>query len=497
MKVGYTEDVNVTGRKAMSGAGGGEVVMRLQLSEGDDDEGKLLTSIHLGLIRSRILSEFDGVKWRPRPRSMNFKPGANKRLAGDKVITFEAIREPLSSVIPVPYGARNVWKYSGSSFSIPERLSSGEWWDGASANSTIRFQFSIQDDDPAVNYGTGPADLPVERDLIVPRSVDTPRLRRLAEKILPSRAPPRDKAKRMTNYFASAGFTTSLSEDLNQDAIESHLKLNSLEKFLLASKRGHCELFATTAAMLLRMSGVPTRLVTGFRLSRGPSAGALLIRSGDAHAWLEYFVPGEGWRVLDPTPRSLAPSSLVTFFRDAYADVSTYWYRYVYTFESGRPGFFSMKTIKDLRVGDRLHGFKDGLLSFVRDHRLGISVALLAMIALGMAGAAAIRRWFPWLYSIRGRVREGPWWIKAERMRMERHLKATLGIGVELESAAEELARRGDEAGRKLFRQWLDAYLEERFGPGAGDVKAWKAGRGTQLRQKYDAVQRRAKTAGL
>ena len=80
---------------------------------------------------------------------------------------------------------------------------------------------------------------------------------------------------------------------------------------------------------------------------------------------------------------------------------------------------------------------------------------------------------------------------------MERFVKRTLGIGVELETAESELARRGREQERELFRQWLDAYQEERFGPGCGDLRAWRQGRGAELRRKYDAVERQAKSAGL
>ena len=123
--------------------------------------------------------------------------------------------------------------------------------------------------------------------------------------------------------------------------------MNSIEKFLFASKRGHCELFATAAAVLLRMQGVPARLVTGFRLSSGPWEAGLRFRTGDAHAWLEYYLPEQGWKALDPTPRTLSPPALFGFVRDFYEELSTFWYRYIFNFDTARTGLFSLKTLRE------------------------------------------------------------------------------------------------------------------------------------------------------
>lgn len=68
---------------------------------------------------------------------------------------------------------------------------------------------------------------------------------------------------------------------------------------------GHCELFATTAAVLLRAGGVPVRVVTGFSSGTYSIAkGAWVIRGKDAHAWCEIYDPTMGWLPFDPTPAS-------------------------------------------------------------------------------------------------------------------------------------------------------------------------------------------------
>lgn len=77
----------------------------------------------------------------------------------------------------------------------------------------------------------------------------------------------------------------------------------------LAAGAGHCELFATAAAMMLRTAGVPTRYVTGFVcMEPHPRAGMWLARSRDCHAWVEAYVAAERrWVLVEATPASGVP----------------------------------------------------------------------------------------------------------------------------------------------------------------------------------------------
>jgi transglutaminase-like putative cysteine protease len=81
--------------------------------------------------------------------------------------------------------------------------------------------------------------------------------------------------------------------------------------FLFGVREGHCELFASALAMLLRAEGIPCRLVAGFRGHEwSESARMHVVRFSHAHAWVEAFYPGRGWVTLDPTPgdeSALAP----------------------------------------------------------------------------------------------------------------------------------------------------------------------------------------------
>ncbi|MBQ2785055.1 MAG: hypothetical protein IJF02_00920 [Oscillospiraceae bacterium] len=71
--------------------------------------------------------------------------------------------------------------------------------------------------------------------------------------------------------------------------------------FLQEADSGYCIHFASAAAVLLRAAGVPARYVSGYVVKASPGK-TVTVTENRAHAWVEYFVPGEGWMVLDPTP---------------------------------------------------------------------------------------------------------------------------------------------------------------------------------------------------
>jgi transglutaminase-like putative cysteine protease len=85
---------------------------------------------------------------------------------------------------------------------------------------------------------------------------------------------------------------------------------DAVSDFLFRNKRGDCEHFATSLAMLCRARGIPTRLVTGYAPGNyNPLTGLWDVRMSDAHAWTEVYVPETGWLAFDPTSSSPASFS--------------------------------------------------------------------------------------------------------------------------------------------------------------------------------------------
>jgi transglutaminase-like putative cysteine protease len=71
----------------------------------------------------------------------------------------------------------------------------------------------------------------------------------------------------------------------------------------LEKKRGYCEQFASAMGIMLRVAGIPSRVVIGF-LHTNNGSGEWDVSSSDAHAWVEGYFPGVGWAPFDPTPRA-------------------------------------------------------------------------------------------------------------------------------------------------------------------------------------------------
>lgn len=77
-----------------------------------------------------------------------------------------------------------------------------------------------------------------------------------------------------------------------------------IDEFLFDTRRGFCEHYASSFVIMMRMAGVPARVVTGYQ--GGVDNGEyLLVKQSDAHAWAEVYIQQEQgvgyWLRVDPT----------------------------------------------------------------------------------------------------------------------------------------------------------------------------------------------------
>ncbi len=74
------------------------------------------------------------------------------------------------------------------------------------------------------------------------------------------------------------------------------------DSFLFDSKNGYCVHFASAFATTARLIGIPSRVVTGFKATKNNMVNNyLIVRSSDAHAWVELYINKRGWSRFDPT----------------------------------------------------------------------------------------------------------------------------------------------------------------------------------------------------
>lgn len=93
-------------------------------------------------------------------------------------------------------------------------------------------------------------------------------------------------------FFRTQGFSYSLTPGEYRD----------LEEFLFRRRVGFCEHYATSFATLMRLAGIPARVVVGYLGGEYNDLGHfILVRQADTHAWCEVWLPEKGWTRVDPT----------------------------------------------------------------------------------------------------------------------------------------------------------------------------------------------------
>jgi protein-glutamine gamma-glutamyltransferase len=79
---------------------------------------------------------------------------------------------------------------------------------------------------------------------------------------------------------------------------------SAVARFLLRTRSGHCEYFATATVLLLRELGIPARYAVGYAVHE-VSGTKYVVRQRDAHAWCLVWNPASNtWQDFDTTPAS-------------------------------------------------------------------------------------------------------------------------------------------------------------------------------------------------
>ena len=156
----------------------------------------------------------------------------------------------------------------------------------------------------------------------------TPRITALAGRVM-GKGTAAERARRLENHLMD-DYSYTLD-------FEGRSAANPIEDFLFRYRSGQCEYFASAMVLMLRSQGIPARLVTGFLGGEyNPFESYFVVRENNAHAWVEAYLEGEGWRLFDPTPpagRPIASSEgFLLLTQQAWDFVLFRWDRYVLSF---------------------------------------------------------------------------------------------------------------------------------------------------------------------
>ena len=119
--------------------------------------------------------------------------------------------------------------------------------------------------------------------------------RLLAKKLLLTSANKQEYIEKVLNRFREQQYFYTLRPPLLS-------KRDSIDDFLIESKRGFCAHYAGSFVYMMRAAGIPARVVSGYQGGEWNEGGNFLsVKQFDAHAWTEVWLEGQGWVRHDPT----------------------------------------------------------------------------------------------------------------------------------------------------------------------------------------------------
>jgi len=122
-----------------------------------------------------------------------------------------------------------------------------------------------------------------------------PRIGEIAERWTADATSSYRKVLAIQEHFHNGEFVYSTDVEAAED-------VDSLLVFLTESRAGFCQHYTAAMTVMVRELGLPARVAIGFRSGTEQEDGSYLVRTGDAHSWVEVLFPGYGWLQFEPEP---------------------------------------------------------------------------------------------------------------------------------------------------------------------------------------------------
>lgn len=255
-------------------------------------------------LRLLTLDVYDGSVWRTSDRpvpednrvtgGMPVPPGLLPDIPTTETQYQLDITENLQSQwLPLPYPAADVrpsdgdWRYHAETLDVV-----------ATDRTTqeLRYDVTALQVEPSPEQLAGLPPIPGRySDLLALPDGLPDEVRDLAREVTADAADSYEQAVALQNYFRSdGGFAYDLSFDPGNGT-------NDLLRFL-DERRGYCEQFAATMAIMARVLAIPARVAVGYLPGEQEQPGYWVVGAQDAHAWPELLFEGVGWVRFEPTP---------------------------------------------------------------------------------------------------------------------------------------------------------------------------------------------------
>jgi transglutaminase-like putative cysteine protease len=246
-------------------------------------------------LRQQVLTVFTAGGWReglagdlvsPRPNvltaALNAKPSSDYT-ATIKMIGYKG-PAPIFAQPTGFNGLRDDWQFDTTKQTLTDSITrTGENYTESVAEPAPTID-ELRASPPAEGPQQGVNDVPAE-------------VRSIVQRIVAGKKSPYDKALALDAYFSSSNAFVYDTKTKTGDTGSALLDF-------LHNKAGFCQQYAAALGIMLRIAGIPARVVIGTTHRKLDGAGNVTVTNHDAHAWVEANFQGIGWIPFDPTPLS-------------------------------------------------------------------------------------------------------------------------------------------------------------------------------------------------
>ena len=316
--------------------------------------------------RTLVYEHFDGKTWR---LSEHRRRNKERLVMGNRyfspVVSGAALRY---SILMEPSQQR--WLYA---LDVPQPKTEGLW---------LSFDYQLQSYAPVANkfkYDVASypdtllnqAPLYLDQQLNLQLPVEhNPKTRQWVADMVARYPKPDAFIQAVEAFFIANRFTYTLNP--------SPMLVNPVDQFLFQSKAGFCSHYASAFAYIMRLAGIPARMVGGYQGGEIRDDNYISVHQYDAHAWVEIYVDHKGWERRDPTAL-ISPNRISIGLESAVA--------YENSFLQDSP--FSLSRLKSIAFLNKIRllaadldfAWSNWILGFDQKRQLVMFEALLGSLA--------------------------------------------------------------------------------------------------------------------